>query len=66
MEKQRTDIPGKRKRVAQALLIGAALFALIPSRGLWIRRTLSSNGRTPENSSRKSAWRSGGPRTRWC
>ena len=30
MEKQRTDIPGKRKRVAQALLIGAALFALIP------------------------------------
>ena len=28
MEKQRTDIPRKRQRVAQALLIGAALFAL--------------------------------------
>ncbi|MEP7153815.1 MAG: formylglycine-generating enzyme family protein, partial [Nitrospira sp.] len=30
METQRTDIPRKRKRVAQALLIGAALFALVP------------------------------------
>ena len=30
MEKQRTDIPRKRQRVAQALLIGAALFALVP------------------------------------
>lgn len=30
METQRTDIPRKRKRVAQSLLIGAALFALVP------------------------------------
>ena len=31
METQGTDISGKRKRVAQALLIGAALFALVPA-----------------------------------
>ena len=30
METQRTDIPRKRKRVVQSLLIGAALFALVP------------------------------------
>jgi sulfatase modifying factor 1 len=30
MKKQPTDSPRKRKRVAQALLIGAALFALVP------------------------------------
>ena len=66
MQKTTNGHSGKRKRVAQALMIGSGAFALIPiAPGALDTQDITVEWTDAGKSSPQSAWPSGRPRMTW-